>query len=148
MKGIVCQVCGFVALDGVAPANCPVCHSPKEAFQEKEEALKTAQDPKNLTELEKKHIPVILVEKKCGLLPGTGCVDVHVKLGEVQHPMIPEHFIGRIDFYVDKKFAARVILTPEKLNPAAGLHLKESRGTLSVVENCNIHGTWIREIAL
>ena len=113
MKGFVCGVCGFVAIDGAAPDNCPVCHAPKTSFAEKEDAAKTPVDAKNLTELEKKHIPVINVVKKCGLIP-EGCEDVHVKLGEIQHPMLPEHSIQHIDFYIDKKFVSRVILTPLK----------------------------------
>ena len=58
MKGSVCSVCGYVVLDGVTPENCPVCHSPKTAFKEKEEAFIRVQDPKSLTELEKKHIMI------------------------------------------------------------------------------------------
>ena len=129
MKGLVCSVCGYVALDGIAPENCPVCHAPKTAFQEKEETFIKAQDQKNLTELEKKHIPVIVVVKKCGLIPD-GCVDVHAKTGAVIHPMLPEHFMMFFDFYLDKKYLARVMFTPGNLNPAAGLHLKASSGRL------------------
>lgn len=147
MKGFICKVCGFVSIDGGAPDKCPVCGSPKTAFQEKEDAIKTPKDPNNLTELEKKHIPVITVVKKCGLIP-EGCQDVHVKMGEIQHPMQPEHYIVYIDFYIDKKFIARVHMTPEKLNPAAALHLKAQGGKLSVIEFCNLHGYWIKETDL
>lgn len=147
MKGFVCKVCGFISIDGAAPDKCPVCGAPKTAFEEKDDAIKTPQDENNLTELEKKHIPVITVVKKCGLIP-EGCVDVHAKMGEIQHPMQPEHYINHIDFYIDKKFIARVHLTPEKLNPAAALHLKASSGKLSVVELCNLHGAWIKETEL
>ena len=147
MKGLVCKVCGFVALDGMAPENCPACGAPKTSFEEKEDAIKEPQDPKNLTELEKKHIPVIHLVKKCGLIP-EGCQDVQVKMGEVQHPMLPEHYITHIDFYIDRKFIARVILTPEKLNPAAALHLRVQNGKLTIVELCNIHGAWMSEVDL
>jgi desulfoferrodoxin (superoxide reductase-like protein) len=53
-----------------------------------------------------------------------------------------------IDFYINKKFISRVHLTPEKLNPAAALHLKVNSGTLSAIELCNLHGAWIKEIDL
>jgi len=142
MKGIVCKVCGFIAIDGNAPENCPVCHAPKSAFEEKEDALKTLTDPADLTDLEKKHIPEITIVKTCGLIP-EGCQDVHVKLGEIQHPMQPEHYIVYIDFYLDNGFISRVHLTPEKLNPAAALHLKVVSGKLSAVAFCNVHGAWI-----
>lgn len=147
MKGIVCKVCGYIAINGSAPDNCPVCHAPKTAFEEKEGAIKTAADTANLTELEKKHIPVIKVVKKCGLIP-EGCQDVHVKMGEIQHPMQKEHYILHIDFYLDKEFISRVMLTPENLNPAAALHLKAKGGKLTVIELCNIHGAWISETDL
>lgn len=147
MKGFVCKVCGFISIDGSAPDKCPVCGAPKTAFQEKEDAIKEPQDVNNLSELEKKHIPVITLVKKCGLIP-EGCQDVHVKMGEIQHPMQPEHYILHIDFYIDNEFISRVHLTPDKLNPAAALHLKATSGKLTVIEFCNLHGAWIKETDL
>ena len=146
MKGFVCKVCMYISIDGSAPDKCPVCGSPKTAFEEKD-VIKTPQDPKNLTELEKKHVPVILVVKKCGLIP-EGCVDVHVKMGEIIHPMEVDHYITHIDFYIDKGFIARIHLSPEKLNPAGALHLKATSGKLTALENCNKHGFWIKEVSL
>ncbi|GAF95657.1 unnamed protein product, partial [marine sediment metagenome] len=96
------------------------------------------------SELEKKHIPVITIIKKCGLIP-EGCQDVHVKMGQIQHPMEEKHYISHIDFYIDSEFISRVILTPKNLNPAAALHLKATAGKLSVIELCNLHGAWIKE---
>jgi len=128
MKGYVCKVCGFISIDGSAPDKCPVCGAPKTSFEEREDAIKTPKDVNNLTELEKKHVPVITLVKKCGLIP-EGCQDVHV-------------------IYIDKKFISRVILTPDKLNPAAALHLKATSGKLTVIELCNIHGAWTQETNL
>jgi superoxide reductase len=147
MKGYVCKICGFISINGSAPDKCPVCGAPKTAFEEKPDAIKTPKDANNLTDLEKKHIPVIKVVKTCGLIP-EGCRDVHVKMGEIQHPMQADHYITHIDFYIDKEFIARVHLTPEKLNPAAALHLKAKEGKLSVIEVCNLHGAWIKETDL
>jgi len=144
MKGMVCKVCGYISITASAPDNCPVCGAPKQSFEAKDDAINTPQDVNNLTELEKKHIPVITVVKKCGLIP-EGCTDVHAKMGEIQHPMTPEHSIIEIDFYIDKEFISRVKLTPQKLNPAAGLHLKVATGKLSVISHCNLHGAWIKE---
>ncbi|MFH1798063.1 MAG: desulfoferrodoxin family protein [Candidatus Omnitrophota bacterium] len=144
MKGIVCKVCGYIVINGIAPEKCPVCGAPRTAFQEKPNIIKTAQDEANLSE---KHTPVITVVKKCGLIPD-GCQDVHTKVGQVQHPMLKEHYIMLIDFYLDNNFLARVHLSPEKLNPAAALHLKAVSGKISVIEHCNIHGAWIAETNL
>jgi len=147
MKGYVCKVCKFISINGSAPDNCPVCGAPKTAFEEKENAAKTAKDPANLDEMEKKHIPAITVEKKCGLI-SEGCNDVHAKIGQVQHPSLAEHYIQYIDFYLDNEFMARAHILPQRLNPAACLHLKPASGKLTVIELCNIHGAWFKEISL
>ena len=147
MKGFVCSVCGFISIDGRAPENCPVCGAARTSFQEKEEAINTPQDPANMTELEKKHTPGRVIVKECGLISEC-CQDAHAKIGEIQHPMLAEHYIVWLDFYLDKKFIGRVKLTPEHLNPAAGLHIKAESGTLTVIEFCNMHGSWIKETDL
>lgn len=143
MKKYVCQVCGFVSLNEGAPDKCPVCGVPKDQFEEKEDAIKLPEDSDNLTELEKKHIPQITVNRQCGLLEG--CVDVHVRMGEIIHPMLPEHFITAVDFYLDDQLISRLLLKPEKLNPAGCLHLKVNSGKIKVVSHCNLHGNWISE---
>ena len=146
MRKQVCQVCGYVSLKEDAPENCPVCFSPKEKFAEKEDALKVAADPDNKTDLEKKHIPLIKVNKACGLIDG--CADIHVLMGEIVHPMTQEHLITNIDFYIDDDLISRIKLTPDKLNPAGCLHLKAAEGKLTVVSHCNLHGNWISETSL
>ncbi len=145
MEGIVCKVCGFISIDGSAPEKCPVCFST--AFETREDAIKAPANVNSLTDLEKKHIPLITVVKTCGLI-AEGCQDVHVKMGEIQHPMLAEHYIEHIDFYIDKQFISRVFLTPGSCNPAAALHLKAKEGILTVVSYCNLHGAWIQESAL
>ncbi len=148
MKGFVCKVCGFISINGAAPDKCPVCGAPKTSFEEKQGAIKIPKDVNSLTELEKKHIPVINVVRKCGLIP-EGCQDLHVKIGEIQHPMQSEHYIIHIDFYIDNQFVSRVILTPGKLNSAVSLHLKEVvSGRIVVISLCNLHGAWIKEMDL
>lgn len=142
MKGIVCKVCWYIAINGNAPDKCPVCGAPKTSFEEKQEAIKTAQDSANMTEAEKKHTPAITVVRTCGLIPDN-CIDVHVKIGEIQHPMQDDHYILHIDFYIDSEFVSRVVLTPQNLNPAAALHLKTKSGKLTAIELCSVHGAWI-----
>ncbi|MFH1678928.1 MAG: desulfoferrodoxin family protein [Candidatus Omnitrophota bacterium] len=147
MKGFVCKVCAFISINGSAPDKCPVCGAPKASFEEKQEAIKTPKDVNNPAELEKKHIPVITIVKKCGLIP-EGYQDTYVKIGQIQHPMLPEHYIAHIDFYIDNEFVSRVILTPGKLNPAAALHVKVPVGKLTAIDLCNLHGAWIQEANL
>ena len=137
MKGNICGTCGYVALEDI-PDTCPVCHSPKEVFNEQDK-IKTTED-EGSTE---KHVPVIKVVKTCGLM-GDGCTDIHVKIGETPHPMEAEHSIQWVDFYVDNKFVARTSLTPN-CNPAAAVHIKANSGKLTAIEFCNLHGHWINE---
>ena len=140
MNGFLCGACGHIALDK-APEKCPLCGSPKSVFKE-QDTIKTAEDegPKE------KHVPVIKVVKKCGLV-GNGCTDVHVRIGDIPHPMEPDHFIVFVDFYVDRKVVSRVRLTPDT-NPAASVHIKSSSGKLTAIEFCNKHGYWINETDL
>jgi len=143
MDTFVCGKCGFIAF-GSAPEICPVCGAKKEAFALDNTAIKRPADAKNLNELEKKHIPQIKIIRACGLV-GRGCVDANIKIGEVLHPMETKHYIMYMDIYLDKDFIARYHLTPEKLNPALGIHLKADSGKLLILENCNLHGRWITE---
>ena len=147
MKGHVCKVCGYISINGKAPDKCPVCHVGADQFLEKEDAITSIHDPSNPTEAEKKHTPAITVVKECGLIPGE-CTDVHVKVGEIQHPMADDHYIQHIDFYIDREFISRVKLLPAKLNPAAALHVKPGGGKLSVIESCTLHGQWLSEADL
>ncbi|MBU1863151.1 MAG: hypothetical protein KKH94_05785 [Candidatus Omnitrophica bacterium] len=144
MKGIVCKVCGYISIDGTTPTACPVCGA--KSFEEQGDAIHQPGDVTNFSESEKKHIPAITVVPTCGLIEG--CKDVHVKVGEIIHPMLAEHFIMNIDFYIDKVFVARTELKPDKINPAAALHLKVTSGKLTVIERCNKHGAWISETNL
>lgn len=147
MKALVCSVCGHVALNGVAPDNCPICHVTKDKFVSKDDAIKVAVDAANPTEGEQKHTPVIVVVQECGLVPAP-CKDVHVKVGSILHPMTAEHGIRWIDFYVNKEFISRVNLYSSKVNPAVALHIKAASGTVTAIEYCNLHGTWLAEAEL
>ena len=135
MKGFVCGTCGHIEFDQ-APEKCPVCGSPKEVFAEKD-AIKTEDEGKE------KHVPVITISKECSIA-GEGCIDINARIGETLHPMIPEHHIMWLDFYINKRYAARMMLTPD-CNPAATAHLKTAEGKLTVIEFCNVHGHWISE---
>ncbi len=143
MNTFVCGKCGYVAF-GQASDTCPVCGAKKEAFELDATAIKKPTDPANLNELEKKHIPVIDIRKQCGLV-GPGCVDANIKVGSILHVMEEKHFIMYIDLYLDYKFIARYHLTPDKLNPVLGAHLKAASGKLIALENCNLHGRWVGE---
>ena len=145
MRTFVCRVCGHVAFEQ-APVDCPVCKAPIENFDNNPEAIHMPEDPSNLSETEKKHIPMIVISKECRLITSGGCVDIHVKVGEIEHVMESEHSIAFIDFYINQRYQARVQLRYKRLHPAVMLHLSADTGTLTVVANCNVHGNWMSEV--
>jgi desulfoferrodoxin-like iron-binding protein len=147
MDTFVCKVCGHIAFDN-APVECPVCRASIENFDKDTEAIKRPAEPDNLNELEKKHIPYVTVSNECALIPGGVCFEVRVTVGEIEHVMESEHYITFLDFYINKRFLARVQLTYKRLHPAAILHYNVEGGTLTVIENCNVHGNWMTEVSL
>ena len=145
MKALVCSVCGYVHLQDVAPEKCPICGAPSTAFNLKENALKTKEDVVTIGESEKKHLPSITIDTKncCG---PQACQEIRAKIGEITHPMTPEHSILKIVFYTDKNFIGYTSLTPS-LNPISVLCVTNLENKkISVVAHCNIHGSWISEI--
>lgn len=136
-----CKTCGHLEF-GAIPELCLVCRSGKAAFSMAPDALKSPANPAELSEGDKKHIPVIAVKK------GDGRAEVKVTVGEIEHVMQEAHFIAYIDFYLNKAFASRVWLSAASCKPEVQLTLAAESGTVSVVENCNVHGNWMTEVEL
>ena len=86
MSLFVCKVCGHIEFDA-APEKCPVCMAPQTSFQQDDAAIKQPENPLELSEGDKKHIPQIVIVKECGLIPDGSCTDVHVRVGEIEHVM-------------------------------------------------------------
>lgn len=100
-------------------------------------------DMSNMTELEKKHIPVI----ECPDTARAGePFQVKIKVGEIPHVMEEGHFIQWIDVYFKQNFFARIELTPKFTRPEVMItlerHSKHKSSTLRVIERCNLHGQW------
>lgn len=101
------------------------------------------EDSANLTELEKKHTPVI----DCPDTVKAGePFKVSINVGEIPHVMDEGHHIQWIDVYFKNNFFARVDLTPKFTRPEVTLtlerHSKHASSTLRVIERCNLHGQW------
>lgn len=142
MKVFICQSCGHLQFNET-PENCPVCGAPKNKFKQNDNIFEESRQQS--PEAEVKHVPSVKVDKECGLIPEDSCTDVHVRIGETLHPMQDKHYIQFIDGYQDEEFIGRMELTPN-LQPAAAFHLKKDSGKLILVENCNIHGYWMKEV--
>ncbi|MDK2967254.1 MULTISPECIES: desulfoferrodoxin family protein [Lacrimispora] len=80
-----------------------------------------------------KHVPVIEVDGQ----------SVTVTVGSVEHPMLPEHFIGWIVLET-KTGNQRKILNPGD-KPVAKFMMVEGDEVLAAYEYCNLHGLWKAE---
>lgn len=142
MKIYICKTCGHISFNE-APDSCPVCGAPKESFVRNDNIFKDSKEKS--PEADIKHIPTILVVKKCGLIPEETCTDVNVRVGKVLHPMTEGHLITFVDCYIDLVYAGRAMFSANSINPAAAFHLKTTSGKVTIVENCNLHGYWMAE---
>ncbi len=100
-------------------------------------------DPANMTDAEKKHMPVI----DCPDSVKAGePFQVKINVGEMPHVMEEAHHIQWIEVSSGHNFNARIDLTPVFTRPEVTVTLvkgsKHTKGTLRVVERCNIHGQW------
>jgi desulfoferrodoxin-like iron-binding protein len=133
-----CSVCGHIEFSEVKTA-CPACKSPAEKFSRNDRIFEESSEKSK--EAAVKHIPTVTLNRKCGMIPEQPCLDVIVRIGATLHPMEAPHFIQFIDCYVDDKYVSRMMLTPGMF-PAGCFHLKSPGSTVTIVENCNIHGYW------
>jgi superoxide reductase len=101
-------------------------------------------DPSNMTEGEKKHMPVI----DCPDTVKTGePFQVKINVGSIPHVMEEAHHIQWIDVHSGDNFNVRVDLTPVFTKAEVTVTLvkggKHRTSSIKVVERCNIHGQWI-----
>ena len=115
-----CNTCGnmiaFVKASGV-PVMC--CGQPMEEMI-----------PGTTDAAVEKHVPVVEVEGNC----------VHVKVGDVEHPMLEEHYIEWISLQT-KQGNQRKALNPGD-KPEACFCICEGDEVEAVYEHCNLHGLW------
>ncbi len=101
-------------------------------------------DRNNLTDLEKKHLPVIQAP---GKVRQNEVFEVEVKIGGIEgieHPNEPAHFIEWVELYCGDTFLGRVHLNGGTSYPIAKFKVKLSHahGPLKVWTKCNLHGLW------
>ena len=78
-----------------------------------------------------KHIPVYTVENN----------KVHVVVGSVEHPMVPEHYIEWVS--IQTKFGnQRKALVPGQ-KPEVCFSICEGDEVEAVYAYCNLHGLWV-----
>ena len=77
-----------------------------------------------------KHVPVYTVEGST----------VHVKVGEAEHPMLPEHYIEWISIQT-KQGNQRKALKPGQ-EPKVTFAMAPGDKFVAAYEYCNLHGLW------
>ena len=81
-----------------------------------------------------KHVPAVTVDGKT----------VKVQIGEVIHPMLPEHYIQFIA--LETKNGVQIKNLKAGDEPKAEFELADGDEAVAVYEYCNLHGLWVKEI--
>lgn len=112
-----------------------------------------------VTHLKKSGVPVMCCgEAMSELVPGTtdGALEKHVpvieiagktvtvKVGSVEHPMMPEHYIQWIALETKEGVQIKYLEPGQK--PEAVFALADSDEAVAAYEYCNLHGLWKKEV--
>ena len=81
-----------------------------------------------------KHVPAVTVDGS----------KVTVQVGEVEHPMLEEHFIQWIVLETVQGYQVKKLNAGDK--PAAEFIVAEGDKAVAAYEYCNLHGLWVKEI--
>ena len=99
-------------------------------------------DKLNVTELEKKHLPIIAAPD--GVKIGEP-FEVTVEVGKLlAHPNAREHFVAYIELYADDVYLCRANLTAVSACPKVSFMISLPRASkqLQAFQRCNVHGVW------
>jgi superoxide reductase len=101
-------------------------------------------DWKNLTDMAKKHVPIIEAPAK---VKAKESFAVKVKVGGIdgiEHPNTLGHWINWVELYSGERLISRIEFAPELSNgyvATINVTLGET-ATLKAREYCNLHGVW------
>ena len=90
--------------------------------------------PNTTDAAQEKHVPVATFEGN----------KVVVNVGNVDHPMLDEHWIQWVYLETDKGGHRKVLNPGEK--PNVVFALTEDEKPLAVYEYCNLHGLWVAKL--
>lgn len=120
MRFYICKHChniiSYVHASGVPVVCCG---------EEMQELVPNTTDAAN-----EKHVPVIKIEGQ----------KVTVTVGEVKHPMLPEHYIMWI--VLETKQGSQYKSLVPGADPSAVFMLSEDDEAVAAYEYCNLHGLW------
>ncbi len=124
MKFYKCETCGNIITklsDSGVPVVC--CGKPM-----------TELVPGAVDAAFEKHVPAVTVDG----------AKVSVQVGEVEHPMLDEHYIQFIVLETAQGFQKKTLKPGEK--PAAEFTVADGDRAVAVYEYCNLHGLWVKEL--
>lgn len=107
--------------------------------------INVPKDPNEMTDLEKKHLPVITAPKS---VRKRECFEVTIEIGKLmEHPNESGHFIEFVELYADHTYLARMDFTAYTTCPIMKvcLSLDHIHEKLCAYERCNLHGIWAGE---
>ncbi len=122
LKFYICRHCGNIIVkleDSGVPVVC--CGEPMQELI-----------PGTIDATVEKHIPTIEIKDD----------QVIVRVGEIPHPMIPEHYISWILIVTESGYQIKYTKTLEE----ASVVFKTTEKVLAAYEYCNLHGLWKKEL--
>ena len=81
-----------------------------------------------------KHVPAVTVDGS----------KVTVQVGEVEHPMMEEHYIQFIVLETEGGYQIKNLKAGDK--PVAEFNVAAGDKAVAVYEYCNLHGLWVKEL--
>ena len=124
MKFYRCESCGNIITklnDSGVPVVC--CGQPMKELE-----------PGVTDGAHEKHVPFVTAEGS----------SIKVQVGEVEHPMLEEHFIQFIALETTNGCQIKYLKPGEK--PAAEFVIAEGEKAVAVYEYCNLHGLWKKDV--
>jgi superoxide reductase len=119
-----CSLCGNIVIMGYKGGGTLSCCG------QDMELLK----PNTVDAAQEKHVPVVTVDGD----------KVTVKVGSVEHPMTPEHYIGSILLETSRSLQVKYMKPTDK--PEAEFVLAPGEKAVAAYEYCTLHGLWKTEI--
>ncbi len=102
--------------------------------------VQRAKNLQNLTGFEQGHLPWILIPD---FIKKGEEFKVIVKVGEVDHPMCPSHYVKWISLYVNGELIEKTKLSSSNNLSEAEFKISLDKDSeLKAQEECNLHGLW------
>ncbi len=108
--------------------------------------LNRVKDWNNLTDLEKKHVPIIKAPDRVKV---NEPFEIEIIVGEfLKHPNELNHWIRWVSVFLNERMLSSINLEPVVSEPKVKISIKydkPGKKKLVAMANCNLHGTWINE---